>query len=66
MNNYNFTQINDDPTKDLDLSGVSLENQYSSLTEHEKILVFCKLNGYSKVPPSIERLYSDPYMLGGE
>ena len=45
MDNYNFTRINDDPTIDLDLSGVSLKDQYFSLTEHEKLLVFCKLNG---------------------
>ena len=41
----NFTRINDDPTSDLDLSGVSLNDQYSKLTEHEKLLVFAKLNG---------------------
>ena len=41
----NFTRINDDPTTDLDLSGVSLKEQYSKLTEHEKLLVFAKLNG---------------------
>lgn len=43
--NNNFTRINNDPTTELDLSGVSLEKQYSSLTEHEKLLVFAKLNG---------------------
>lgn len=62
----NFTDIKDDPTGILDLDHISLEQQYTSLTEQEKLLVFCKLHGYSMVPPSIERMYSDPYYLGGE
>lgn len=47
---------------DLDL--VSLEQQYARLTEEEKLLVFCRLNGYDRVPPSIERIYQDTYYLG--
>lgn len=66
MDNYNFTRINDDPTTELDLSGVSLKDQYSSLTEHEKLLVFAKLQGYIRIPCSIEQLYTDSYYLGGE
>ena len=62
----NFTDIGDDPTLGIDLNSISLEQQYSSLTDHEKLLVFCKLNGYSMIPPSIERMYTDPYFLGGE
>ena len=57
-----------DPSKDIteDLNNISLEKQYSQLTDKEKVLVFCKINGYNRVPPSIERLYSDEYYLGGD
>lgn len=62
----NFTGLNDDPTGKLDLDSISLEKQYATLTDREKLLVFCKLHGYSMIPPSIERMYTDPYFLGGE
>lgn len=55
----------DDPTKELDLGSISLEKQYTTLTDREKLLVFCKVNGYSRIPPTIERMYTDPYYLGG-
>ena len=55
-----------DPTKKLNLTDISLEQQYAKLTDEEKIMVFCRLNGYDRVPPSIERLYQDSYYLGGE
>ena len=54
-----------DPTSMLDLRSISIQEQYSKLTESEKLQVFCKLNGYNRIPPSIERLYSDEYYLGG-
>ena len=54
-----------DPTAYVDLTSVSLEQQYSKLTEQEKLLIFCKINGYNRIPPSIQRLYSDEYYLGG-
>lgn len=69
MSGENFNFINhQDPTRNIekDLEGVDLRSQYSSLTEQEKLLVFCKINGYNRIPPSIERLYSDDYYLGGE
>lgn len=55
-----------DPTRDIsdELSKVTLERQYYSLTEEEKKLIFMKINGYSRRPPTIERLYSDTYYLG--
>lgn len=56
----------EDPTKLIDLDSVSLIEQYTKLTEEEKLLVFCKINGYNRIPPSIERLYQDDYYLGGE
>lgn len=66
-NNDKFIGHSDDPL----LSGVDIENaeiakQYAKLTEREKLLVFCKIHGYSMIPPSIERLYSDEFFLGGE
>jgi hypothetical protein len=54
-----------DPTSLIDFSGVSIEEQYAKLTDEEKLLIFCKINGYNKIPPSIEQLYSDEYFLGG-
>lgn len=54
-----------DPTKVLDLENVSISSQYTKLTEKEKLLVFCKINGYNRIPPSIEQLYQDDYFLGG-
>ena len=67
MNNFNYLD-HEDPTKNIekDLEQVSLEQQYTSLTDKEKLLVFCKINGYNRIPPSIQRLYSDDYYLGGE
>ena len=62
----NFMNIGDDPTKDINFGSIPLESQYTTLSEHEKLLVFCKVNGYTKIPPSIERMYTDPYYLGGE
>lgn len=44
---------------------VSLEEQYTKLTKQEKLMLFCKINGFSRIPPTIEQLYSDPYYLGG-
>ena len=57
-----------DPTKNIEnelTQNVTLANQYSRLSEKDKELVFCKLNGYFRVPPSMEQLYSDDYYLGG-
>lgn len=54
-----------DPTTPLDLGSVTLQTQYTKLTKQEKLLVFCKINGYNRIPPTIEQLYSDPYYLGG-
>ena len=64
--NSKFIFNGDDPTLPLDLSGVSIEEQYEKLTEREKALVFCKINGYSFLPPSVERMYSDDYYLGND
>lgn len=54
-----------DPTLPLDLSSISLQKQYTKLTEREKLLVFCKINGFYRLPPTIRQMYEDPYMLGG-
>lgn len=53
-----------DPTTPLDLAAVDLREQYTKLTDDEKILVFMKIKGFSHRPPTIERLYSDEYYLG--
>jgi len=65
MNNSFFDQF--DPTKDLteELSNISIQKQYNTLTEREKKLVFLSTHGYYRMPPTIETLYSDDYYLGG-
>jgi hypothetical protein len=65
MDNSNFID-QFDPTKLLDLNSISIEQQYAKLTDEEKLLVFCRINGYDRIPPSIERMYQDSYYLGGE
>lgn len=54
-----------DPTQPVDTSLVPLESQYSALTEHDKLLLWCKVNNYDRIPPSIEQFWSDSYYLGG-
>ena len=54
------------PDAPLKLDEIDLREQYTSLTDEEKLLIFCKLSGYYKIPPSIERLYSDDYYLGSD
>ena len=63
----NFTD-HFDPTKNIekDLAKVDLRDQYTSLTEDEKIMVFLRLKGFTHRPPTIERLYSDDYYLGSQ
>lgn len=66
MSNNALFIDHEDPTKKLDFSDVSLEQQYALLTEEEKMMVYLRLNGYSHKPPTVERLYSDPYYLGSD
>lgn len=67
MNSNDFISQHD-PSKDIteELDNITIDKQYSQLTKQEKILVFCKINGYNRVPPSVERLYSDEYYLGSD
>lgn len=53
-----------DPTKPIE--DVSIETQYSKLSEDDKLLLFLKLKGFSHCPPTIERFYSDEFYLGGK
>lgn len=58
----------EDPTKDLtkELSEITLEKQYSKLTQNEKDMLMCKFLGMNKKPATIMRFISDDYYLGGE
>lgn len=58
----------EDPSRDYteDLKNIDIRQQYSKLTEDEKILIFMKLKGFTHRPPTIERLYSDEYYLGSD
>lgn len=68
MNKNNNINIGDDPFKDLHLEEVYniTEQEYNKLTDREKVLVFCKLNGYQFIPPSPKRMISDEYYLGND
>lgn len=67
MNSKDFISQHD-PSKDIikELEGVDIRQQYSKLTEEEKILVFMKIKGFTHRPPTIERLVSDDYYLGSD
>lgn len=45
-------------------SKVSLETQYTTLTDEEKEAVFLKVSGYGCRPPTVEQMYTDPYYMG--
>lgn len=67
MNKDNNKFINhSDPTLPLDLSSVTLKEQYAKLTEQEKLLVFYKLNGYKFAVPDIDQFIEDPWYLGSD
>lgn len=55
-----------DPTAPLNLSSIDVREQYTKLTEEERILVATKLLGYSHKPPTINQLISDDYYLGSD
>lgn len=59
-----FMHIGDDPTSPLDLSAVSIESQYTKLSESEKLLVFYKLKGIDRKICDIETFINDDYFLG--
>ena len=60
----NFLDINNDPTTPIDLNGISLEQQYSNLTDKEKNLIAAKLLGMNHLPVDINTFLQDPYFLG--
>lgn len=68
MNGFNSFINQEDPTKDLtkELSEITLEKQYSTLTKAEKDLLVCKFLGLNKKPADIMRFISDDYFLGSE
>ena len=69
MKNFNYIEHGDDPTRPVDqsLSTVSsVEAMYNSMTPEERLMFFASRKGYTFIPPSVERLYSDTYYLGGE
>lgn len=68
MSNQKHINIGDDPFRDLHLDTIDkiTEEEYNKLTDHEKVLVFCKLNGYSFIPPSPLRMITDEYYMGNE
>lgn len=53
-----------DPTASIDLSKITIEEQYTKLTDREKILVGAKMLGMNHVPVDIRTFLSDPYYLG--
>ena len=66
MSKNKFLNVSDDPFASIQrITETSITEQYSKLTDEEKELVFLKIHGFSMRPPDIERLYTDPYYLGG-
>ena len=53
-----------DPTSPIDLSQISLEQQYYNLTQEEKDLLVCKFLGMDHKPVDIITFISDDYFLG--
>jgi hypothetical protein len=69
MNERNFIDHSarfDPMASEKEIENVSLETQYSKLTEHERSLIFARINGYRAIPPSCLQLIEDEYYLGGE
>lgn len=66
MKDNKFYRIGDDPTKELDFKSISLDEQYTKLTDHEKLLVFAKMVGYRILPVSVIQMISDEFYLGSE
>ena len=65
MSSNNFINQSD-PTAPLNFDNIDIREQYSKLTESERLLVAMKLMGYSHKPPAINQLLEDEYYLGGE
>ena len=55
-----------DPTSLLDLSSVTLQEQYAKLTESEKIMVGAKILGMNHIPVPIKTFLFDDYFLGSD
>lgn len=64
MNNNNQFINHTDPTKPIDLNKVTLEQQYTRLTEEEKLQVACKILGMNHVPTDFRTFLHDDYFLG--
>ena len=54
----------EDPTQKLDLGSVSIEKQYSKLSEDDKVMVICKILGMDHRPVKIQKFIFDDYFLG--
>lgn len=66
-NNFeNFNKFMDqkDPTKKLDLNSISLEEQYTKLTDEEKLLVGHRMLGMDHMCVEIEQFLEDDFYLG--
>ena len=69
MNERNFIDHSpkfDPMASEKEIENVSLETQYSKLTETERELVAMKALGYARRNPTIEEFYSDDFYLGNE
>lgn len=55
-----------DPTLPINLSSVSLEEQYAKLTDQEKLMVAARALGMDHIPVSIKQFVCDDFYLGSE
>lgn len=60
----NFTDIKNDPTNNNELNNFDISKKYSTLTDREKLLIYCKINGFNHIPVDIETFIKDDYYLG--
>lgn len=64
MENINKFMDQKDPTKKLDLSSISLEDQYTKLTSEEKLLIAAKGLEMNRLPATIDQFLEDDFFLG--
>jgi hypothetical protein len=64
MENFNKFMDQKDPTKKLDLNSISLEEQYTKLTDEEKLLVGHRMLGMDHRCVEIEQFLDDDFYLG--
>lgn len=64
MEDFNKFIDHKDPTKKLDLSSLTLEDQFAKLTDEEKLIIGAYALGMDHVSVSIDQFLEDEFYLG--